>query len=131
MTAPIPSHAGVILSVLIIPLGATILMEVAESIAESLGWRVRLGRTGWDLCVLAVGSAGGVFTLPGVLEGWGPELAVSFGIIAFGVAIGCGLFIIHLRKTKPEDVKGWQAMLSVGLGIASLALPWAFVLKSK
>lgn len=131
MLAKQPSHPAVILTVLVIPLGATFLMEIAEAIAESLGWRVRLGRTGWDLCVLAVGSTGGVFTLPGVLDGWGPEMAVSYGILALLIAVGCGLIIIHLRKTKPEELQGWQAIMAVGLGMAALAFPWYFVITSK
>jgi hypothetical protein len=126
-----PSHLLVVLTVLVIPIAATLVMELAEALVESLGWRIRLGRTGWDLCILGVGSTGAIFTLPGVVEEWGPEVAVIAGIMALLVAISCGLFIIHLRKTKPEHVKGWQSILAVGLGVASLALPWYFVTRSK
>jgi hypothetical protein len=120
-----------VLTVLVIPVVATLLMEAAESIVESLGWRIRLGRTGWDLCVLSVGSTGAIFTLPGVLAAWGPEMAVIYGLLALLIALMCGVFIIHLRKTKPQAVKGWQALLAVGFGMASLALPWYFVSTSK
>lgn len=126
-----PTHAVLVLSVLVIPLGATFLMEIAEAIPESLGWRVRLCRTGWDLCVLAVGSTGGIFTLPGVLNGWGAELAVIYGIGSLIIAVMCGLCNIHIRKTKPDDLTGMQAYLSIGLGVAALVLPWYFVVGSK
>lgn len=123
-------HRIVVATVLVIPIFATFVMEVAESLVESLGWRIRLGRTGWDLCVLAVGSTGGIFTLPGVIAQWGTDWSVSLGVLVLLVAVVCGLFVIHLRKTKPAEVKGWQAILAVSLGMTALALPWYFVLTS-
>jgi hypothetical protein len=41
-----------------------------------------------------------------------------------------GVFVIHLRKTKPGDLKGWQSLTAIGLGIAALALPWYVVMRS-
>jgi hypothetical protein len=125
-----PSHSLVVVVALVLPTIATLAMEVAESLIETLGWKIRVARTGWDLCVLAVGSTGGVFTLPGVEERWGTDWSIALGLIALMVAFICGLFIIHLRKTRPEHVKGWQSLLAVGLGVASLVLPWYFVISS-
>jgi hypothetical protein len=125
-----PAHALLVVTIIVVPLFATLVMEAAEALTESLGWRIRLGRTGWDLCVLAVGLTGAVFTLPGVVTKWGPEWAVCDGLIALLIAVACGVFIIHLRKTKPENIKGWQSFLAVGLGLVSLALPLYFVVSA-
>lgn len=128
MLSPGPSHVVIATVVIGLPVGATFVMEVAESLVETLGWRARLLRTGWDLCVLSVGCAGGIFTLPGVLTRWGPEESVLAGFGVLLMSILCGIFVIHIRKTEPAQVKGWQSLLAVGLGIASLALPLYFVL---
>lgn len=124
------SHTLDVVTVFLIPILATFVMEAAESLVESLGWRVRLGRTGWDLCVLAVGVGGGIFTLPSVVAKWGAAWSVALGAIVLLFAVLCGLFNIHLRKTKPAHLKGWQILVSVGLGIAALALPLYFVATS-
>lgn len=130
MVSSEPSHAVVAVVVVGLPVLATFIMELAESLVETLGWRIRLIRTGWDLCVLSVGCAGGIFTLPGVLNRWGSVETILAGLLVVFVSIGCGICVIHIRKTPPAAVKGWQSLLAVGLGIASLALPLYFVWSS-
>ena len=130
MAPPEPSHSVVAVVVLGIPVVATFIMELAESLVETLGWRIRLLRTGWDLCVLSVGCAGGIFTLPGVLNRWGPIETIVAGLLVVFASIGCGICVIHIRKTPPDALKGWQSLFAVGLGIASLALPLYFILSS-
>jgi hypothetical protein len=130
MAPPEPSHGVVALIIVGIPVLATFIMELAESLVETLGWRIRLMRTGWDLCVLSVGCAGGIFTLPGVLSQWGPVETIIAGLIVVFVSIGCGIVVIHIRKTEPRAVKGWQSLVAVGLGIASLTLPVYFIMRS-
>lgn len=130
MASPSTSRFIVATVVLGLPVAATFVMELAESLVETLGWRIRLIRTGWDLCVLSVGCAGGIFTLPGVLNRWGPEETILAGIGVVFVSICCGICVIHIRKTEPRNVKGWQSLLAVGLGIASLALPLYFALSA-
>lgn len=125
-----PSRHVIATVVLGLPVAATLLMELAESLVETLGWRIRLIRSGWDLCVLSVGCAGGIFTLPGVLSRWGQIETILAGLLVVFVSLGCGISVIHIRKTEPTRVTGKQAHLAVGLGIASLALPLYFILSS-
>jgi hypothetical protein len=124
------THLLLILTVLGFPLLATFVMEGVEALIETLGWRIRLGRTGWDLCVLAVGSTGGIFALPEVVHEWGEAWSRTLGLFCLLVSFSCGVFIVHLRKTPVEKVKGWQTFLAVGLGIAALAFPSYFLIMS-
>jgi hypothetical protein len=121
-------HFIIVGAVLGLPIFVTFLMEAAESLVETLGWRVRLVRSGWDLCVLAVGSTGGIFTLPDVIDQWGGDSSTFFGMTSLLLAFFFAVLIIHIRKTEPKALRGWQSFLAIGLGIAALSLPCYFVL---
>jgi len=125
-TQPHDNVAGLLTS-LIVPIAASVVMQALESLVESLGWRVRLVRTGWDLCMLALGSAAGIFVLPGIVQQFGSK-ATLWLAISLVISFLCATLVMHIRKTKPEKLTGPQAVCALLLGGTALTLPWYFAL---
>src|SRR5262249_35445390 len=112
---------------LIFPIIAALVMTAIESLVETLGWRQRMLKGGWDLCVLAVGSIAGIFGIPKVVDQWGTR-AVPLCILATFVALFSGILILHIRKKASDKPTGLQGFISLVLGGAALVLPWYFAL---
>lgn len=111
----------------IIPVLAAFVMAGVESLVESLGWKQRLVKTGWDLCVLAVGSVAGIFAVPNVVGLLGPR-AVIDATVSCLLSLIAGVLIMHIRKTKAIELKGWHGFVALGLGGGALIFPWYVVL---
>jgi hypothetical protein len=110
-----------------LPVFAIFVMAGVESLVDTIGWRQRIVRLGWDLSVLGVGLVAGVFALPRL---GGNKEAPLLGAISLLFSIGAGVAIMHLKKCPPERLTGLRAFLAFGCGLAALALPWYFVLTS-
>lgn len=128
MQALTARHYDVLLTAIVLPLLATFIMGVMESLVESVGFLVRLVRTGWDLCILAAGAGAGIFATPDAVNRWG-IYGVLWAILSFAVSILCAGIIMHIRKTKREHVKWWHAATSLALGGGAVALPIYFIVK--
>lgn len=110
-----------------IPFAGSVVMQGLESLVDSVGWRVRLVKVGWDLCILAIGSAAGIFVLPGIIREFGPR-AVLWLVLSMLMSFLCAILLMHIRKTKVEDISGVQATSALLLGGAAVTLPWYFAL---
>lgn len=106
------------LTQVLVPFGAVLAMNLLENLIESLPWQKRLGRIGWDTCVLSLGVTAAVFSTLDI------EPAIGFSIFLLGFL--CAILIAYLRRG--EEVPGWKAWLSLGLGGAAVAAPSYFVL---
>ena len=125
---PLPDqHVNVLVTTILLPLFATFVMEGVESLVESNTWKARIAKTGWDLCVLGVGTIAGIFGLPEMQSRWGQQTAV-YCALAMLVAFGAGVLNVKIRKTPALEISGKQALTALGCGGAALVLPWYFAL---
>lgn len=122
----------VLFGVFVIPMTATIVMGFLEGVAahSAIDWRERFLRTGWDLCVLALGSTGAVFSLSQVQQSLGTTWALFLAVMSILVTIFLGVMIALIRRHSVPVISGWLALLAVGLGGTTLTLPWYFVMRS-
>jgi hypothetical protein len=126
------THVHVVVSSFVIPIVATVLMELAETVADSTSfdWRERQIKTGWDLCVLALGSGGAIFTLPQVRTYLGDPGTIEAGALTLLVTVILALVIAIIRKRPKEKLAGWQAFAALLLGGMALSIPWYIVMHS-
>lgn len=112
-----------IAAVFVLPLIALSVMTGIESLVESLGWRLRMLKFGWDLTVLSVGIVAGVFALP-AMANLPRSAAVVGGSVSVIWSIGVGVIIMHFRK----GVTGRNSYIGFVLGLAAFTLPVYFIL---
>lgn len=96
-------------------------MSALEHLVERVDWRMRLASVGWDLCVLALGVAGGVFSNPRVIGTASAEQVVVAGIFSVAISLGATVAIAFIRREKA--VTGWGATISLALGGTALSFP--------
>lgn len=94
----------------------------------SLGYRARL--FDWDLCVLAIGSSGAIFTLPKVRNYLGEIYTVDATALMLLVTVLLGLLVIWMRKIDHQKISGMRGILALALGGTALAIPWYIVMKA-
>ena len=102
-----------------LPLVFVIIMSGFEGVIETVDWRLRLMRVAWDLCVLAFGVMGHLFTAPG-MDGYSPQLLVVSILFCVALIFSVICVIAHLRK---GPVAGWKVVLSLALGGVALGFP--------
>ena len=126
------SHAHLVTSSFVIPLVATLVMELAETLVDKspFDWRERFIKTGWDLCVLAVGSSGAIFTLPEVQRMLGPTYAIDLTVLTLLGTVFLGLCIAAIRKRAQAGISGWHGIVAMFLGGTALGIPWYIVVKT-
>lgn len=122
MLEPGEPHLHVVVITFVIPIVATLLMEFAETAVDTspFDWRERLVKTGWDLCVLAIGSTGAIFTIPQVQKRLGHLFAFDSGLLMLLLTVAFGLGIARMRRSP--KVAGWQGLLALFLGGTALGL---------
>lgn len=119
---PKPGYTELVAFAVCLPSLAVIIASLAEGIVESAGWRVRIAKLGWDLCVLALGADGGIFGHPAVAKGFETTGAMVENmalvlLLTFASALG----IIHFRKERP--LSGRNALMALATGGAALMIP--------
>lgn len=127
LSTPAPdTHTEVFGSAIFIPVAALVVMTLMEGLGEreqNTPWRDRVTKLAWDVCVLAIGVAGGIFANGSVIAPYRdtPKLVslIEAGVIL--LCLGCGVGTIYLRR--PQPVSGRRALLAVILGGAALAGP--------
>jgi uncharacterized membrane protein YczE len=119
-------HVHLVASTIVIPIGATVVMELVETLADEgpFDWRDRQVKTAWDLCVLALGTGSGVFTVPEVQKMLGSAYTVDVGIGSILFTFAVGVIVAAIRRRPKEKRSGWLGFLSLSLAGTTLALPW-------
>jgi hypothetical protein len=117
-----------LLVVIGVPVAFTIIMDTMEIFFEKMIWQRRVMKLAWDLCVLTLGLAAGLFAdgeILHALNARGPYhptgLLFASIVISFGVAVVLGL--LRRQGADVKDPAGWKALLALVLGSSTLALP--------
>lgn len=119
------SHSFVVASAIGVPALAVGVMTIFESFGDKGNWRYRVGKLGWDLCVLSVGLVGGIFTNSDVAGGFKNKPALGLGIsFSFLCCLAAAGLVMHVRR--PKRLTGRRALIALALGGAALAIP-AFI----
>ena len=111
------THVGIPVIFTLIMSGMEALYEQEERI------RFRIAKTGWDLCVLSLGLAGGVFanTSGGLALNQGSE-DVLVVVCAVAMSLVMALIIAFLRR-RPEHMTPMRAVVCCALGGFALGVP--------
>jgi hypothetical protein len=113
---------------IVLPVVVTVIMGALEEGVDKIGWRGRLVKTGWDLCILSVGSAG-IYATPQMVDGWGPA-APLFAAGSVVISLGFTVAISFIRKIDPARITLLHGLGSIALGGGALGMPIYFVLHS-
>lgn len=106
----------------LLPVLFVLVMTGVETLAEPyVAAQDRAFRIGWDLCVLALGVAGSVFSLPQIISAYSPELAVVLGWLSMALSLGGAVVIAHLKRTRVFPAA--RTCASVLIGGGALVLP--------
>ena len=129
MIATANPHLHAVASTFVIPIAATVLMEMVETIADStpVDWKDRQIKTGWDLCVLALGTSGAIFTSAEVQKMLGVVYSVDLGIVTLLATMILGLVVAGIRKRTKNHPSGLLGTLALALGGTALVIPWYIV----
>lgn len=120
------THLEVAGSAILVPMLALLVMSAMEGLGEreqNIRWRDRVAKLGWDVCVLAIGVAGGIFANGSVLTPFRdkPKLVSLVEAATMLLCLACGVGTIYIRRKEP--VSGRLALLAAVLGGAALAVP--------
>lgn len=113
----------------VLPAFFVLLMTFVESLVAPMDWRERSIKVAWDLCVLALGVVGAVFSDANMVKAYTAPWAVVGGLFSVLLTLACAVCIAKLRVRGSRFYRGWDAMLALALGGAALALPGYLVLK--
>ena len=106
------------------PLMFVIVMALVEQYGDHGPLEERLIRVSWDLCVLALGIAGGVCSKSEVIAKYSEPGALLIGIGSVGWSVASAVLIGLLRRQQQGS---WfhrlRSLWSLALGGASLAIP--------
>lgn len=114
------AHFEVLLTAIVLPLGATMILGAIEGLVEPLRAAQRMGKIGWDMCILSAGASG-IFSTPDLVKRY--SYTVTLALMSLLSSIGSGVLIMHIRKAVKKDLTAWQGLLVVILGGWTLALP--------
>ncbi|MGH7409722.1 MAG: hypothetical protein ACREJ6_01480 [Candidatus Methylomirabilis sp.] len=114
-----------LLTTVALPLLFVIVMALVEQLGDAGGLDQRLIKIGWDMCVLALGVAGGVCLNRDVMRIYGDQGALVAGFSSIGLSFGAAVLIGLLRRQHPR--RGWVRFLrpfgALALGGSALAIP--------
>jgi hypothetical protein len=85
----------------------------------------RLIKVGWDMCVLALGIAGGVSLSPQVIRVYGEQGAAFAGFVSIAWSFRAAVLIALLRRQAPQAwwLRPLRPLGALALGGAALAIP--------
>jgi hypothetical protein len=114
-------HFEVLLTAIVLPFGATMILGAIEGLVEPLRAAERLVKIGWDMCILSAGASG-IFSTPDLVRSYS-YMSVTLALMSLLSSIGSGVIIMHIRKAGKKDLTAWQALLAAVLGAGALGLP--------
>ncbi len=116
-------------TVFVLPAAFVFVLGLLDWLVAAAPWQEWLIDLGWDSHVLAWGALGGVFSNSNIRKFFAGEGEVEVAELFCVVALFlCAVAILALRKKKPHV--GWQSILSLAVGGASLVVPVAIALRA-
>jgi cyanate permease len=102
-----------------------LVMALVEQLDDRGTLDQRLIRVGWDMCVLALGVAGGVCLNPDVIRAYGEQRAVVTGFFSMALSFGAAVGIALLRRQRPATpwLRPVRPLGALALGGGALAIP--------
>lgn len=116
-------------TVFIIPALFVFVLGLLDWLVAAAAWQEWLIDLGWDSHVLAWGALGGVFSNSNIRKVFsGDGVAEMVELVCAGILLLLAVLILALRKNRPHV--GWQSILSLAVGGASLVVPVAIALRA-
>jgi len=108
-------RADSILSAIIVPILATIVMGLMRTIGRDLHWGVLAEELGWDFCVLGLGLVGAAATSPLAREVPGLTAMLTLTNVLLGIVV------LHLRASRWHQ--NIVRLTCVVCGVLAVGLP--------
>ncbi len=102
-----------------IPLAVLCVISLIGHFVEPLTFRNWCIKTGWEMCIMAMGVTGGAFANDAVIGRFGQQMAIVIALLTFIMGLGAAVIIAHLRRTGSR----WASSISVFLGIIVISIP--------
>jgi len=120
------SHVTVVIAAAALPLLFLVIMTFAEWLVDPKPfWQVAV-QTGWDMCILGLGLAAGLFTDRDFVARIGGSLAVVATSFVLGIDLFFALVVLALKKYRKFSPAGGS--FSVTLGVLAVAIPCLLLL---
>jgi len=120
------SHVTLVIAAAALPLLFVIIMTFAEWLVDPKPfWEVAV-QTGWDMCILGLGLAAGLFTNRDFVTLIGGSLAVVATSSVLGIDLLFALVVLSLKKYRKFSAAGGS--FSVTLGVLAVAIPCLLLL---
>ncbi|MEA2339167.1 MAG: hypothetical protein QOE82_3174 [Thermoanaerobaculia bacterium] len=120
------SHVTVVIAAAALPLLFLVIMTFAEWLVDPEPfWEVAV-QTGWDMCILGLGLAAGLFTDRDFVALIGGSLAVVATSSLLGLDLFFALIVLALKKYRKFSPAGGS--FSVTLGVLAVAIPCVLLL---
>ncbi|HSY51914.1 MAG TPA: hypothetical protein VLC46_24140 [Thermoanaerobaculia bacterium] len=120
------SHVTVVIAAAALPLLFLVIMTFAEWLVDPKPfWQVAV-QTGWDMCILGLGLAAGLFTDRDFVAQTGGSMAVVATSFVLGIDLFFALVVLALKKYRRFSPAGGS--FSVTLGVLAVAIPCLLLL---
>lgn len=121
-TEPIDGpNIGIIIAAAVLPLIFLFALTVAKWVVEEKAfWEMAVG-VGWDMCILGVGLAAGLFADKEYVEHVGSQMAVFTTSSVLGFDLIFAFLILAMMKKKKYTAK--PGTLAIALGILTVSVP--------
>lgn len=115
------SHAFTVIGAAVLPLIFLLVLTIAEWLVDTKTFWTVAVQIGWDMCILGVGLAAGLFADPSFIGSIGAQAAVYATSCVLGVDLVLALVILGFKK-RQKFSRG-PGTLAVILGVLTVAIP--------
>jgi len=114
-------HIGIIIAAAVLPLIFLFVLTVAKWVVEEKAfWEIAVG-VGWDMCILGVGLAAGLFADKEYVDHVGGQMAVFTTSSVLGVDLIFAFLILAMMKRKKYTAR--PGTLAITLGVLTVSVP--------
>jgi hypothetical protein len=115
------SHTVTVIGAAVLPVIFLLVLTLAEWLADAKPFWAVAVQIGWDMCILGVGLAAGLFADPSFIRRMGAQASVLATSLVLGIDLVFALVILGLKKyQKFSQAPG---SLAVALGVLAVAIP--------
>ena len=115
------SHVFTVIGAAVLPLIFLVVLTLAEWLVEAKPfWNVAV-QIGWDMCILGVGLAAGLFADPSFITKMGAQASVLATSLVLAIDLVFALVILGLKKY--QKFSKTPGSLAVALGVLAVAIP--------